>query len=577
MERYGKIQRPIELVSYLCGFDHHFIDEDNYLDYLQFDSAKQRKGMAETLGIDCYTLVYVANQIASCDPAAKVILADGKRKSLPEIIEAQGAKPCAVFITAISANFPAAVATAFPLNFAKIPVVIGGIHVSTSPDDVSLYLRKESPHPELISQVIGPADSNCVSEIIDGLFAGRLKERYYGRTVIENGVWGSHRVVAMDPLVLPNVRRIPLLGKKLAEKIRINSIAPFLGCPYRCNFCSISTLPRAQKSLAIRDSKDFVEELAYYQRTGVKIQNRFFFFLPDNLLLGGKKLEKMLDQISTSNVKINFAAQISIDIANRTSLLTKLRRAGATHFFIGLETLDLRNLEYIGKHITPDIRKKNLSVSDYYRRQLKKIQETGISVHGSFIFGLPNDYFKDLNDHTGADIARFCIENRIGLQPALFSDLPGSLNFRESQKNGSYLYGRQGSLEYLIGLCLADLTETNRIPFDSLKKSPLLLCYMAYYAIQRVGNTRTAVRNALHALKNSFFYPTANGSSSLKDRMADGFWAIVSQLTVSQYKAHAEMIAYSNGSTKGSFERLLAMEADTSIRRQLGDFAEHFF
>jgi hypothetical protein len=53
MGRYGKIQRPIELVSCLCGGDHHFIDEDNYLDYLQFDSDKQRKGMAETLGIEC--------------------------------------------------------------------------------------------------------------------------------------------------------------------------------------------------------------------------------------------------------------------------------------------------------------------------------------------------------------------------------------------------------------------------------------------------------------------------------------------------------------------------------------------
>jgi radical SAM superfamily enzyme YgiQ (UPF0313 family) len=577
MGRYGKIQRSIEMVSYLCGLDHHLIDEDNYLDYLQFDSEKQRKGMAETLGIDCYTLVYVANQIARRDPAARVILADGKRKSLPGIIEARRAKPCAVFITAISANFAAAVAAAFPLNFAKIPVVIGGIHVSTSPDDVALYLRNESPHPELISQVIGPADSNCVSEIIDDLNSGRLAARYEGRTMLENGLWGSDRVVVMDPHVLPNVSRIPLVGKKLGRKIRINSIAPFLGCPHRCNFCSISTLPLAQKSLAIRDPKDFVDELAYYQRTGVNTENRFFFFLPDNLLLGGNKLEEMLDLIIAGDIRINFAAQISIDIADRTSLLTKLRRAGATHFFIGLETLDMHNLEYIGKHFASDIKRKNLSVPEYYRWQLKKIQKAGISVHGSFIFGLPNDYFKDLNHHTGADIARFCIENRIGLQPTLFSDLPGSMNFRESQNNGSYLYGRQGSLEYLIGLCLADLTETNRVPFDSLKRSPLLLCYMAYYAIQRVGNAKTVVKNGLHALKNGFFYPTGNGTVSLKERLADSFWAVVSQMTVGQYKAHAEMIAYSNGSTKGSFERLLAMEEDRSVRRQLGDLATQFF
>lgn len=577
MGRYGKIQRSIELVSYLCGLDHHLIDEDNYLDYLQFDSGKQRKGMAETLGIDCYTLSYVANQIANCDPAAKVILADGKRKTLPEIIEAQRAKPSAIFMTVISANFPAAVAASFPLNFAKIPIIIGGIHVSTSLDDISQYLRNHVPYPKLISQVIGPGDTNCIRQILNGVNSGHLKESYFGNTSIENGVWGNDQVVPMAPLKLLNLNKIPLFGKKMADKIQINSIAPFIGCPFRCNFCSISTLPNAQKALVIRDSKDFIDELAHHQRKGADSMNRFYFFLPDNLLLGGNSLEEILDRLVASSVKINFAAQISIDIANRPSLLTKLRRAGATHFFIGLETLDMRNLEYIGKHITADIKKKNISVREYYQRQLKKIHKSGISVHGSFIFGLPYDYFNDLDDHTGVDVARFCIENHIGLQPAMFSDLPGSINFNESQRKGGYLYGPQGSLEYLVGLCLADLTETNRVPFDSLKKSPLLLCYMAYYAIQHVGATNVAVKNALYAMINSFFHPTSNGVRSLKDRLLDGFWAVVSQLTVSLYKEHAEMIAYSNDATKGSFERLLSMETDPAVKNKLGDLATQFF
>ena len=172
---------------------------------------------------------------------------------------------------------------------------------------------------------------------------------------------------------------------------------------------------------------------------------------------------------------IRFAAQISVDVGNNAALLRKLRQAGATHFFIGFESLDVRNLAYIGKHIVRDIHDQHLTVADYYRKQLKKIHEFGITVHGSFIFGLPYDYFNSLEDNTGIAVADFCMENHIGLQPCSFTDLPGSINHNESQKAGDYLYGRHGTLDYLVGLCVADLSETNRRPFDSLKNSPLLI------------------------------------------------------------------------------------------------------
>ena len=83
-------------------------------------------------------------------------------------------------------------------------------------------------------------------------------------------------------------------------------------------------------------------------------------------------MEAILDGIIERELKVDFAAQISIEVVLDDKLLKKLRLAGATHFFIGFESLDIRNLEYIGKPILKNIRKSGLSVSQYYAEQITK-------------------------------------------------------------------------------------------------------------------------------------------------------------------------------------------------------------
>ncbi len=576
MALYGRISHPKELVTYLCSKDISCITADNYQTYLDFAPSKQKKGMAETLAMECYTLTYIANLIAGCAPNAKIILADGKRRTLAQIIQWQKKKPLAVFMTAMSANFPAAVAATMVLNHANIPVIIGGIHVSTSPDDVPEYIRRHVPRPDLVTQVIGPADFHNISEILTDLSEQRLAEVYRGSKVLENGAWGHDNVVPMPQPKVEKLKKTPLIGNLMVRKFRVNVTTPYIGCPYSCRFCSISTLPKAQRRFSVRSPADFVDELASYQKHGVNAHNRFFFFLPDNLLLGGKKLEEILDLMIFRGLKINFAAQISIDVANNPALLSKLRQAGATHFFIGLETLNIKNLEYINKNIVHDVRKEGLSVAQYYQKRLKRIQDHGISIHGSFIFGLPFDRFNGMDDHTGREIADFCIRNHIGLQPCAFTDLPGSLNHRESQARENYLYGRQGSLDYLVALSLSDLSEPNRIPFDAMRNSPLIVCYMAYQAIQRVGAPANALKNALYSMGKACLHPTRNGGSSLKSRMEDGLWAFASQLSVGLYKDHADMIVYTQNGVKGIFERLYLAEKNASVKEMFTPWIDQF-
>ncbi len=143
MDLHGKSFSPLDILAFLTNRDPSDMNESNFLEFLKFELGLQRKGSIEIFGMENYGTQYIANQIAKLRPGYRVILADGKRRRLDRIIEQEG-QPKSVFITAMSSNFPTAVATAIPLNHARIPVVIGGIHVSTSPNDIH-FIKRMSP------------------------------------------------------------------------------------------------------------------------------------------------------------------------------------------------------------------------------------------------------------------------------------------------------------------------------------------------------------------------------------------------------------------------------------------------
>jgi hypothetical protein len=567
---------PIDLLSYLSGRDASRLNENNYLDFIDFDLAKERNGILDHFGIENYSSYYIANQISRAAPDSKVILTDGRRRCLGRVIKEEGKKPGAVFITTISSNFPTAVAASIVLNHAKIPVIIGGIHVSTSPLDVETFIKAFVPHPELISQVIGAGDSDVIKALIRDMGKGTLKPEYKGFISVENGVWGSENVIIMPDMRLEFLKKMPFIGHYLARISRLNVATPYVGCPFSCRFCSISTLPKNQRKFTSRTPEDFLSELKSIQMDGTNLKNRFFFFLPDNFLLGGKKLEEILDGIIHSDLKLNYAVQISIDVAEDEKLLEKLRFSGASHFFIGLESLDIRNLEYIGKNAVKGIKKSGLTVSDYYSMQIRKIIDHGISIHGAFICGLPYDYFNSLDDHTGREIAGFCMRNKIGIQPGSLTDLPGSVNFLESQKEKTYLYGEAGTMDYLLALSITDLSEMNRKVPDSLKNSPLVVAYMVYDAVKRVGSNTNTIRSAIYMAGKAWRSPTACGRLRIHDRFVDSLGAIAFQLGVSAYKDVGEALVCSENGIKGTFERLYEFEKSQEVKEIFKDYIEKF-
>jgi len=122
--------------------------------------------MIDTVAVELYSAVYIQNQLARLAKDHLIVMLDGKRKLFSRVINEKKTTARAVFITAMSATFPSAAAVAIVLNHAKIPVIIGGIHVSTMPEDIDTFIRNYVPHPELISIVKGAGDSAVLTEVV---------------------------------------------------------------------------------------------------------------------------------------------------------------------------------------------------------------------------------------------------------------------------------------------------------------------------------------------------------------------------------------------------------------------------
>ena len=565
-----------DIIEFITGEKLEACDDQNYTEFLTFDANLLRKGGLEQMAIEPYSSYYIANQICKADQTARVMLADDTRRTIGQVISTEGGKPAAVFISAISSNFQSACAATLVLNRVNIPVIIGGIHVSTSPSDIDIYVRRYLPHPELVTQVIGAGDLSTIKEIISDISQSSLKKEYHGEIHVEDGAWGCSRVKELPKKNPHFVDKFPVIGPILSRMIETNVTTPFLGCPYSCSFCSISSFPKEKRKFTSRSPEDFTAEMLEKQKNGANFKNRFYFISPDNLLVGGKKLYDVLDKMIESPLAINYAAQISIEIANDEELLKKLRLSGASHFFIGLESLDIRNLEFVGKNITAKIKNSGETVEEYYSSRIKKIQDYGISVHGAFMFGMPYDYFNSLKDHSGKKIIEFCKKNKISIQPTCLSNLPGSLDFIEGLKKDALIYGNPGSMDYFCSLTIADLTESNRKIPDSLFNSPLVVFYMLYDTIKNIGSYINALSLAYFMARKAWNAPTSHGLKNFKERAIDAFAGAVFQLGCSAYFELYKELACSTKWVMGTFERLYKVGKNPEVKKLFVKYVKDF-
>jgi radical SAM superfamily enzyme YgiQ (UPF0313 family) len=252
-----------------------------------------------------------------------------------------------VAVTAITPLAPRGYEIADQFRQRGRKVVIGGIHASWLPDEA----KKHSD-----SVAIGEADEIWI-KILEDAEEGDLKPFYRqdGRTDLSR-------------LPIPKRGLLPQKGYLFHNLIQTTR-----GCPYDCEFCSVTALHG--RSYRMRPISEVEKEIQSLERS-----RAYIFFVDDNLIGNLSHARELLAMLS--HYRLRWVSQGPIHVAEDEELVKLMATAGCHGLFIGFESLREGNLELMGKRINR---------VEMYGKGIQRLHDAGIGVYGSFVFGYDYD------------------------------------------------------------------------------------------------------------------------------------------------------------------------------------------
>ena len=227
-------------------------------------------------------------------------------------------------------------------------VVFGGHHPSAMPEECLNYGD---------SVVIGEAEGSGWKELLDDFLQNKKLKTIYRNDQL------------VDMSKIPPIRRN--LFKNTGWLVSFEPLLFIRGCPYTCDFCSIPLL--------------YGQKIRHFpiQRVINDIhasKGKMFFFYDDNILCKPKLAKELFRELIP--LKIKWGAQASLKYLQDKEMLDLIVKSGCIFLLIGLESVSKSNLEELNKNYD-DIQK----ISD----TIKRVQDRGILVHTTMIFGFDHD------------------------------------------------------------------------------------------------------------------------------------------------------------------------------------------
>ncbi len=260
----------------------------------------------------------------------------------------------------------------------SIPVVMGGFHATWMAEEAG-------QHADAV--VLGEAEK-VWPRVLEDFKKGAL-QRFYK---------------ASDLAVL---KGLPLPRRDLLKKggyFFINTMQISRGCPFHCDFCSVTAFyGHTYRLRPLEEVRREVELL----RQG----NEFIFFVDDNII--GNPVYAMDLFSLLKDFRVKWLSHASLNIAENDTLLKKAAESGCYGLFIGFESLSQKTLQSYHKTSNQVHR---------YRDLIRKIHDQGIGIEGSFILGSDDD-----DDSSFRQVLDFCEENKIDAAVfAILTPYPGT-------------------------------------------------------------------------------------------------------------------------------------------------------
>lgn len=310
-------------------------------------------------------------------------------------------------------------------------VIIGGIHAS--------FLKEEAGRYADI--VVSGEGENAILDVI----RNETKEKFIS----------ANRIEDLNKLPITDFSVI-----KDNKKMRITPIMTSRGCPFGCNFCSVTAM--FGRKFRTMDLGKVVEEFK-------RIKTRTAFFYDDNLCADRERAAALFDLLRKNNQNnVQWSAQVRCDASRDEKMLSKMASAGCQKVFIGFESVNAKTLAAYNK---------GQSIDDI-KDAIKRFHNHGIRVHGMFVFGSDADdksVFRTTSD--------FASNNNIdSVQYMVLTPFPGTPTFSNLEEEKRIMHKLW---EYYDGM---------HVVFKPKLLSPMELqqgaidCYKDFYTYSKALN-----------------------------------------------------------------------------------------
>jgi len=335
---------------------------------------------AEAMGPDA-----VASAVAELDPALICVVVFGHQPSASTQMMTGAREACAAIRRIAPAN----------------PILILGGHVSALPErtlreePVDYVCVGEGPATAvaLVNSLRIAAQSGLSRPIDEALAKVPGLVWWRGETVVKNTA--APLTIDLDADLHGNVWDLLPMERyrahnwqcfgDLTSRKPYASIYTSLGCPYRCVFCCINA-PFGVNRYRMRKPESVVAEVKHlFDRYGV----RTFKIIDEMFVLNDRHLLAICDGLIAAGLgpRLNIWAYARVDTI-KSHLLDRLRRAGFRWLALGIES----GSSYVRDGAGKALRTEN--ITDIVR----EIQAADINVIGNYIFGLPDDDLKTMNE-----------------------------------------------------------------------------------------------------------------------------------------------------------------------------------
>jgi len=326
-------------------------------------------------------------------------------------------------------------------------VALGGLHVTSLPEEAA-------PHADTI--FLGPGE-DTFPQFLRDLAAGTPKRRYQSS--------------------LRTIEDIPPIRRDLIQRSRYlvpNSIVVSRGCPHHCTFCYKDAFFEGGRSFYTQRVDDALAEIA-------RLPGRHLYFLDDHLL-GNRRFSRELFTGMRGMNRV-FQGAATVDSILRDDTIELAARAGLRSIFVGFETLSTQGLKGAGK-------KQNLGRD--YRAVIQRLDDLGIMINGSFVFGLDGDepdVFKRTVDWAATN----------GVTTATFHIA--------TPYPGTQLYAEMAGQKRLT-TSNWDLYDTRHVVYQPIGITPAALktgydwAYREFYRWPNILTAARAHRSSKHSLKH---------------------------------------------------------------------------